>query len=212
MASVRPIPSNTKVIAYNRKDVVEGNSKWSCDCFKPVLISSTPTQTTIFMWNSEVNHSSNSSGRSSGIAFDMSNSHSTRAEFRDVTELLGLYPGLDARLIYNKRERLRTCIREKVFKGFDLNDNDDPEVEAAYAEELEVLALLLDYIESEFVDVTTQLDSLTVQKEGHSTWNLLWTLCEKGTRMESVDNESGDLCAFELKSWNYKEKADKKPA
>jgi hypothetical protein len=171
-----------------------------------------PTQTTTYMWNSEVNHLSNSFGKFSDTALDTSNSYSTRAEFQDVTELLGLYPGLDARLIYNKRERLRTCIRNKIFKGLDLNNLDDPETEAAYAEELEVLELLLDYIESEFADVTTQLGSLTTQKEGHTTWNLLWTLCEKGTLMESVDAESGDLCAFQLKSWHYKEKADKKPA
>ncbi|KAG8745908.1 hypothetical protein FRC10_006712 [Ceratobasidium sp. 414] len=178
LAAAKAIPSNTKIIAYNRKDVIEGNNDHVWVEFR--------SQSLIQL---------------------------LRSEFQDVTDLLGLNPGLDARLIYNKRERLLTCIRDKSFKDIDINFEEDSEAEATFVEDMEALQLLLDYIGVEFEHVTSQLDTLLrQQKEGHITWNLLWTLCEKGGRMQAMDPGNGEPVAFELTSWGYKEKADKKPA
>ncbi|KAG8708780.1 hypothetical protein FRC08_018713 [Ceratobasidium sp. 394] len=178
LATVKAIPSNTKIVAYNRKDVIEGNNDHIWVEFR--------SQTLIQL---------------------------LRSEFQDVTDLLGLNPGLDARLIYNKRERLLTCIRERSFKEVDLNFEEDSEAEATFVEDMEALRLLLDYIGSHFEDVTSQLDMLLrQQQEGHITWNLLWTLCERGKLMQAIDVNSAEPIAFQLTSWGYKEKADKKPA
>ncbi|KAG8716988.1 hypothetical protein FRC09_014912, partial [Ceratobasidium sp. 395] len=178
LATNRAIPTNTKVIAYNRKDVVEGNNDHIWVEFR--------SQTLIQL---------------------------LRAEFQDITDLLGMNPGLDARLIYNKMERLRICIRDRSFADVDLDFEEDSEKETVFAEDMEALQLLLDYIESEFEDVTSQLDTLLrQQKEGHITWNLLWTLCEKGKIMQAVDANNGEPIAFQLSSWGYKEKRDKKAA
>ncbi|KAG9128021.1 hypothetical protein FRC07_006135 [Ceratobasidium sp. 392] len=178
LAKAREIPTNTKIIAYNRKDTVEGNNDHIWVEFRsPTLI-------------------------------DL-----LRAEFEDVSDLLGYNPGLDARLIYNKLERLQTCIRDRSFTGVDLNFEEDSEQETTYAEDMEALQLLLDYIGTQFEDVTSQLDILLrQQKEGHITWNLLWTLCEKGKRMQASDPGTGEPIAFELNNWGYKEKSEKKSA
>jgi hypothetical protein len=120
---------------------------------------------------------------------------------------LGPNPGLDARIVYNKRKRLAAFIQEKGSTGTELEPASDDQVETA--EDLQALQLLLDYIESEFADVTTQLDGLLLQKNGYTTWNLLWMLCERGTRMEALDTEFGEPYAFELQGWVYKERSNR---
>ncbi|KAG9115766.1 hypothetical protein FRC07_007511, partial [Ceratobasidium sp. 392] len=119
-----------------------------------------------------------------------------RPVFQDETNLVGSSPGLDARLIYNKRVELVDCMRNEP------TSLDDPKTTAPSAEDLKALQLLLDYIELDFADVTTEVNALMLPDEEYITWNLLWTLCGRGKLMEVARGQE----AFEVLRWEYKSK------
>ncbi|KAG8703260.1 hypothetical protein FRC08_002980 [Ceratobasidium sp. 394] len=125
-------------------------------------------------------------------------------EFKDVTNWSKWSAALDARQIYEKREPLATSIREKFFEG--LNPSGDTEPKATPVVHLEAVQQLLDYVESEYASVAAQVDDRMLRGEGSITWDLLWALCKKGTRMQAEDSATGEPIAFEVVRWAYKPK------
>ncbi|KAG8738110.1 hypothetical protein FRC10_007277 [Ceratobasidium sp. 414] len=125
-------------------------------------------------------------------------------EFKGVANWTKWSASLDARLIYKKRERLATCIREKFLEG--LNPDEDTEAKATPVVYLEAVQQLLDYIESEYAGIPAQIDEHMRRNEGSITWDILWALCQKGKRMQAEDSVSGDPIAFEVVRWAYKPK------
>ncbi|KAG9076557.1 hypothetical protein FRC06_009447, partial [Ceratobasidium sp. 370] len=125
-------------------------------------------------------------------------------EFKGVAKWSKRSAALDARLVYQMRERLATSIREKFFDG--LNPGGDTESKATPIVYLEAVQQLLDYVESEYSGVPAQVDGHMLKDEGSITWDLLWALCQKGKRMQAEDNVSGEPIAFEVFRWAYKPK------
>ncbi|KAG9074997.1 hypothetical protein FRC06_010336, partial [Ceratobasidium sp. 370] len=126
-----------------------------------------------------------------------------RSEFPDVTELLDSSPGLDARLLYNKRQSLAAYASGESSTGIDTQPDGNPKANTLDADDLRALQLLLEFINLEFTDTTAQVAELL--DEGMITWNLLWVLCEKGTIMQRGSDDI-ELSAFELLKWVYKDK------
>ncbi|KAG8703263.1 hypothetical protein FRC08_002983 [Ceratobasidium sp. 394] len=169
-APTRSIPTNTRIIAYNRTDPFGKNNNHIWIVFK--------SQPLVELM---------------------------RSEFRDVTDLLDSSPGLDARLVYNKRQSLAARASGNSSTEIDTQSNDNPEANPLDTDDLKALQLLLEFIDLEFINTTTQVADL--QDEGMITWSLLWALCKRGTLMQRDSKEDSDnASAFELLSWVYKDK------